>query len=351
MRHFDLLWEKLLKFYGDTPYVFFDEIQNIKKWDLFLNRLQRLGYNIWITGSNANLLSKELSTYLTGRCIEFELYPFSFREYLTFQGINSILYSKKGTKGRSEVGRAFDSYFIQGGFPEVLKIKDWKPYLRGLFSQIITRDIAQRYPRTEIFMLNDFAIRTINYAGCRMSFQELSRQIEGSSAATFIRYMKYLESVYLCFSVPNFNIKKKTIDKVPKKLFALDLGLIETLSTKMTQDFGLKLENLVFIELKRRKLDVFSWKGYHGEEIDFLIYENRKVKELMQVCWDLSDPKTLQRELHAFELAYREFGHHQPQLILLTYEQDGQWEIPFTFNNQSKKLQIKAIPIVDWLLE
>ena len=330
--------EALYMVYGDFRYLFCDEIQNIPSWFLFVNRLLRNKIRLIITGSNAKLLSSELSTHLTGRYNQIELFPFSFSEILEYKNISG---NDDSTLGVARRKSAFEEYMSQGGFPELLEVKNKKAYIRNLFNAIIARDIKQRfsvrYPealRKMADYLTDTLCIEINYKG-------LAKQFSFGSVHTAENYVGYLRQAYLLIGLQKFSFKSRERIRNEKN-YVIDTAFISTAKEGFSeQNFGWRLENIVCIELFRRKNqtlnDVYYYKN--GYEIDFVLVSDNKVVELIQVAADISSPKTFNRETNALFRAAAEL--HCNNLTLITLNENK----TYTTDNRT----INIVSMIKWL--
>jgi predicted AAA+ superfamily ATPase len=280
--------ESLYEIYGDFEYLLLDEVQNVPGWELFVNRLQRNKIKVFVTGSNANLLSKELSTHLTGRFIEMEILPFSFREFLLYHGIDEI---KTTTRERARLKKNLEDYIEHGGFPEVVKTPEIQnTYLASLYSSIITRDIISRYNIRFIKTFREMATTLISNFSHTITFNRLKNVHEFKSIHTAKNYVEYLSDAYLIYILEKFSSKPREIANSPKKLYIIDTGLINTLSVSASKNKGDLLENLVFLQLERKRaldpnMEVYYWRDYQGREIDFVIRIGKSVDTLIQVTY------------------------------------------------------------------
>ncbi len=314
-----------------------DEIQNIPGWELFASRLQRKGIRLWVTGSNSNLLSRELATHLTGRAFPVEIFPFAFNEWLQARKVRfkpSLL-----SNDRAALRAHFDEFLKAGGFPELTHNDNIRPYLRTLFDQIIQKDIAQRHPRVDSSLLKQVALHSQQFYGCRISYRQLESSLDGASINTIKQILFWLEETYLLFQLPNRTQKLKQAPKIPRKIFSIDTGMIEALRTKLTPDLGLILENMIFLELKKHGFDCFSYSG-SDFEVDFIIQNQDRATELIQVCYELSNPATEEREVTALLKASALF--RCDQLKLITRHEEG------VLKKHGKPIQI--IPAWKWAL-
>lgn len=329
----------LLEINPDIKILFFDEIQNIDGWELFVNRLQRQGYNIIITGSNSKLLSKELATHLTGRHVSIELSPFSFQEFLRAQNFQWTPESLCTTQNRALLYSFLEDYLHIGGFPDMVLGGYHAPYLRELYDKIISRDITYRYGIKYSKTLKEIAIYSHANLGSRLTFHKIKNIFDMSSIHTVKNYFQYLMDAYLVFLLSAFSHKYKEQVRQPRKIYTIDNGLSAAISPKFSQDRGAALENLVFQELMRRSID-FTYYAAADYEVDFVIRSHREVTLLIQVSLSLEDPTTRKREIKALIKAS---AHLQcKKLMIITWEEESTEEID--------GLTIDIIPIWKWLL-
>ncbi len=336
-----LILELLQELHPQTKTFIFDEIQNVTGWELFANRLKRQGYNLIITGSNSKLLSHELATHLTGRHLGIELFPFSWREYLLLNGLGAITEKTLGTENRAQIFSHLKTYFEKGGFPEIyLENVPHGQYLRELFDKIVSRDIVLRYGIRYGKTFKELALYALTHYSTKVSYQNICGTLQMKSVHTVKNYFQYLEEAYLLFQVYPYSLRMKEQLKQPKKIYSIDLGLSSALSTRLISDLGLRLENLVFLELKRRGYEIFTWTD-PTYEVDFLIRDGGDAIALIQVCYDLSDMKTKKREVHALVQASKKV--RCDHLWIITWEQETEIE------EDSKK--IRVFPVWKWLLQ
>ena len=336
-KELDKLLEALYSVYGDFTYLFLDEIQNIDNWSLFINRLYRQGIQITITGSNSKLLSKELATHLTGRYRSLELLPFSFKEYTNYK---KFKYTNT-TKSNGLLLKHLNDYMQHGGFPEVLQGNATEQYVRDLVNAIINRDIIDRYVIKYTTALRQIAYFLIDNFSRELSYNRIKNQLKLKSEHTVKNYVNYLEEAYLIFTVSKFSYKKMEQLKY-RKLYVPDPSFATVLTNAPAIDRGFLLENIVFLELYRRKAasnsDIFYYK--QNEEVDFVITRNAKVWELIQVCYDLNSEKTFNREVKALLNVSKALK--SKKLTIITYNDER------TLQVDGKTIQI--IPVGKWLL-
>ncbi|MFP4567931.1 MAG: ATP-binding protein [Candidatus Woesearchaeota archaeon] len=334
---FERLYEVFIELFGVQKTFYFDEIQNIGNWELFIRRLNDYQNKIYITGSNASLLSKELGTRLTGRHVQLELFPASFKEYLVF---NNFKLSKGDLHTRErivEIKKLFDKYLINGGFFKYLKTKD-KDFFKALYDNIIYRDIVARYSLSYEKGLKDIFYYLLSNKSKPFSYATLKKVSGISSTSTIADYISYLENSYLLFTISLYDVslKKQLIN--PKKGYVIDTALASTISFQFSEDKGRLLENVVFLELKRRRNEIY----YHNVkyECDFIIKSGLKIIEAIQVCYDLNQENE-DREIKGLLDAIN--THNLKRGLILTYDIKEERVI------NGKKILV--MPIWDWLLE
>jgi uncharacterized protein len=319
--------------------LFFDELQNVPGWELFVSRLGRLGYNLVVTGSNAKLLSRELATHLTGRYVAIELLPFSFAEVLDARGLGR----PRTTRERGAVAAAFETYLHEGGFPEIVLSGYSGPYLRELHDKIVTRDITARYHVKHYRTLKELSLYCFANPATRATYNSLQRTFGFRSVHTAKSYLHYLEEAYLVFEVSPFLAKAREQLKQARKLYTVDNGLTTALTTKVSEDRGAMLENLVFQELRRRGLDVFTWSGADAE-VDFLIRDGRRIDRLIQVCAAFTTPEVVAREYRGLHRAAAATRCRELLLLTVDGEPPPRASIP-------RGLRVEIRSIAHWLLD
>ena len=332
----DLL-SAIYEVYGDVNCLFFDEIQNTENWSLFVNRLQRTGNTVVITGSNSKLLSTELATHLTGRYKTIELFPFSFREFLLAKSIGT---TSGTTREKAIRKKAFDEYCQQGGFPEILAGEDAVLYARNLFFSIINRDILYRYKIHHTRAFKELAAYLVLQTGKEISYNRLKNIFSLGSAHTARNYVDHLEEAYIIATVEKFSFKKQESLRY-RKTYAIDIAFYRSLSPAVPVNKGFIYETLVFLELLRRKtangIELFYYKG--TREVDFVVKKNQELLNLIQVCHDLGETKTLNREVNALLEASNALKCEHLTIINENLDEER--------NVQGKT--IRFIPIINWL--
>lgn len=307
---------------ADANTLFFDEIQNIVGWEVFIRSLHDKGKKVYITGSNASLLSRELGTRLTGRHLNFELYPFSYNEYLQFFD------SSPGMD-------TFQQFIEKGGFPEHLKYNKIET-LQQLFRDILYRDIAVRYGIRNVKALIDIALFLISNIGKEYSLQRLKNNFNLGSANSAGEYVGWFEDSYLIFSVRQFSWSAKSMAIKPRKVYTIDTGFAMANSLSYSNDKGRLLENAVFIALKRNGFTINYFKK--NGECDFVVFKSNKIEHAYQVCSNLTLDNQ-KREIDGLVEALQFFD--LPSGTILTLDQEDHFHV-------SDK-DIKVVPAWKWM--
>ncbi len=321
---FERLEEVFQKVYGTSDYFFFDEIQLVEKWEFYVRKLLDQNKFVVITGSNASLLSRELGTKLTGRNLRYELFPFSYKEFLSFSN------KKAGVD-------SFKEYLLEGGFPEYLLLKDQK-ILQNLLVDSLFRDIAIRHKVRNIKQLNELAIYLISNVSKEFSYTNLRKMFNLGSTNSVSKFISFLEESYLLFSISKFDysLRKQIVN--PKKIYVIDNGLIVQNSKTFSEDLGKLLENIIFLSLKSKQKEIFYFK--ENKECDFIVRTGSKVSEAYQVCYALDDFNR-EREMNGLIEALKRFNLKEG--TILTFNQEDHFII------EQKKIIVK--PAWKWLLE
>ncbi len=336
----DELLTAMIQSYGETKNLFFDEIQNVEGWELFVNRLQRRGYNIVLTGSNAHLLSRELSTHLTGRYREFRLLPFSFAEYLEARAF-ALDERLEARERQGQLLKQLADFMACGGFPEVVVGgADPSGYLATLFDSILFKDVVKRHNVRYASKLQDVGRWLVGNVAREYTCTSLKNSLAFRSVHTVENYVAYLVEAFLFMSVTRYSPKAKLRMSAPRKIYGYDTGMVSAVRFRAGSDTGRLLENLVAVELYRRNVELYSFKCGNGKEVDFLLRSAGAADQLLQVCYDLSDPKTRRRELQALSAAGNELGLTSG--TVLTWDEEG----VETYAN----VTIKCVPAWKWLL-
>lgn len=341
VKNYDEIINTINSIYNNPRYVLFDEIQNLEKWELFVNRLQRQGYNLIITGSNSKLLSKELATHLTGRHLLINVFPFSFKEFLKIE-------DKELTE--NEIKTKLFSYLTHGGYPEpLIKELDYKDYLSTLFNSIIYKDIVRRFKIRSVQAIEDLAVYLISNICKEFSYNTLSKVTRCRSVHTVEKYMNYLEEAFIFFKLNRFSFKVKEQISSNKKIYCIDNGFIYAKAFRFSSDTGRLYENIVAIELKKMETsniaNIYYWKNPQQEEVDFVVKEGPKVGQLIQVCYDINDITVKEREIRALIKASKELKCKN--LITITEDYDAEEDVSWF----GIKRKIRFLPLWKWLLK
>lgn len=331
--------------YGsDVDYFVFDEVQKVNGWERFVSRL-RTSNKIVITGSNSDLLRGDLATFLTGRHIDVELLPFSFKEYLRATGITLDENWEYSTSSIAMIKKALSEFMEKGGFPEVGKFGSLM--LSGIYRDIIENDIIGHHKIRNPQSLRELAKYLISNTGKEMTFNKLRASLGIKDTHTIAKYSAYISDAYLIFLLERFSYKLKEQFKAPKKVYCIDTGLANNVAFKLSKDFGRLMENIVFIELLRRKQyfkpdwELYYWKDHRGREIDFVIKTAESVKQLIQVTYASGKSEIEKREVESFTVASSEMKCDSMLVITWDYEE--------TISMGDKT--IAFIPMWKWLLK
>jgi predicted AAA+ superfamily ATPase len=302
----------------------FDEIQLVKTWERYVRQKLDENFQVFVTGSNASLLGREVGLSLTGRHITKELFPFSYSEYCRFRELQPATETTQ-------------SYLKEGGFPEYLKQKNGE-ILAFLLNDIITRDIAIRYNIRDVRTLQRLALYLLSNIGNRVTGNKLKSTFGISSTTTILEYFSHLEESYLLSFVPMFDYSLKKQNINPKKVYAIDTGLVEIITPRFKRDVGHKLENLVFMVLRRRYTEIYYFSG--KGECDFLVMDKGIISGAVQVCTELNN-ENLQRETAGLFEALKAF--HLLEGVIVTFSQ--------TDDFTEEGLKAKVVPFHQFALE
>ncbi|MFA5050297.1 MAG: ATP-binding protein [Candidatus Micrarchaeia archaeon] len=300
---FQLLYEIFLEAFGKKQIFFFDEIQGKKHWDKFVNRMYEQGRRFFITGSNAELLSKEISTFLTGRHFDILIFPFSFFEFVSY---NSSLPSIKSTAGKAQYSNYLKDFIKNGGFPEVVVYRELA-ILSSIYDDVINKDILSRYDIKDPVSFKKLSLFLISNFSKEFSYTSLKKTFGLGSTNTAKNYVSYLCNTYLLFEIQKYDYSLKAQENYSKKIYCVDTGLINSLAFSFSDNLGKFYENIVCIELLRRNNKIYFWKDDKNLETDFLILKNNKIIEAIQVCYEINDPKSKEREIAALLSSLNKF--------------------------------------------
>lgn len=336
IQDFQDLYEIFVELFGERDLFYFDEIQNIHGWERFVRRLHDEKKKVFVTGSNASILSRELGTHLTGRYLEINLFPFSFREFLRLKEWSPAPDASYITETKVRLKKYFDEYLLNGGLPEYLITKN-NDYLRILYDNILYRDIIARYNLSNEKSLKEMVYLVANYISKEISFNSIKKSLKIGSQTTIKDYFDYFENSFLIFLVNKFDYSLRKQVYLSKKCYLIDTGLAVNLGFRVSNDIGRLLENAVFIELKRRKKEMYYYSD--KRECDFVIKDGLKITEAIQVCYELNEGNR-ERETGGLLEAMDKFKLKKG--IILTYEQAEEIKIG------SKT--IKVTPVFKWML-
>jgi uncharacterized protein len=303
----------------NKPLLLLDEIQEIKdweKWVLMMIELEKA--DIVVTGSSSKLLSQELSTLLTGRCIQITVYPFSFVEYMSILNISLI----------SEADSALDSYIQFGGFPNIIKATNKEEMLIQYASDILSKDLVMRYRVRKTQEIRNLMNFYLSNPACMITFTSMKKYLQ-MSVDTIIKFSEYLHSAYLVFFVTRYADHLKEQEKSAKKVYAIDTGLSLAVGFHNSANRGRMLENVIFIALKKLEeltpalpLSLYYWKDDRDREVDFVLVQNNKIKHAIQVCENVKHPKTLDRELKSLQYCLQKNDLHKGIIVTRSHMEE-----------------------------
>ena len=337
VQDFQILLEIFIELFGKQSTFYFDEIQNIEGWERFVRRLYESGNKIFITGSNAKLLSKELGTHLTGRYIQLEVYPLSFREIIQHEYPEVLNKKVLSTDNIGTILHHFANYLKHGGIPEYFKFRK-SEYLKDLYEGILYRDIVARYNISNERHLRELVYYFASNIGKEFSYTKLGETAGLSSPHTVSNYCTYLEKCYLCFFINRYSHSLKKQIQYNKKCYMIDPAMIRTIGFRVSEDKGRLLENVVFLHLKMQGQEIYFHKN--RKECDFIIRKNNQIIQAIQVTLNLSDDKVRNREIEGLIDAMSTYGLQEGFIITENEER----------TIKTKGFLIKIIPIWKWLL-
>ena len=333
-----------------NAYLFLDEVQKIEGWERYIRSMYdefKGKIKIFVSGSNANLLSRDYGTLLTGRHLSTTLLPLSFKEFLRFKQykMKSVIMEKD----RAVIKKFLEEYLNFGGFPEVVLSENKEEILNQLFNDILSRDILSRNIRKES-IIEELAYYLAGNVTSLLSFNKMARYFESRgikiSVPTLENYFRLIEDSFLFFDTLIFSYKIKDQFQNPKKVYCIDNGIINCIGLRFSKNLGKVYENTVFLKLKREALNnqrmrIFYWKNIQHEEVDFVIKEGPTIKQLLQVCYDVENPETKRREIKALVKASDELKCNT--LLIITKDYEGE--------EKKDNKKITYVPLWKWLLE
>jgi len=313
---FSTLQECFFELFGQQHTYYFDEIQNVSGWETFVRRLYNEGCKVIVTGSNARMLSRELGTHLTGRYISVETYPFSFHEYLMLNNIRPVQKDFYTTAGRATLLTHFKRYMEKGGFPKYLQTLSVR-YLSSLYESIIFRDVMSRNGLTNEKEIQELVFYLASNATKRITYNSLGKIVGIRHAETIKNYLEHIQQTYMIFQLMKYSPSVKVQMLNPKKIYFIDNAIIGRIGFNATDNSGIRLENMVFLELKRRGCDIF----YHADkkECDFIVRQGTTITQAYQVTLSMADEKTRKREFAGLQEAMREY--HLSEGYIITMEE------------------------------
>ncbi|MCD6318552.1 ATP-binding protein [Candidatus Aerophobetes bacterium] len=332
----------------DYPiWLLLDEVQNIPNWERSIRTfLDRRIARVVVTGSSSKLLPGEIATSLRGRTLTETVYPLGFKEFLRFKEFKvkspqSLLYSPQKPK----VLKFFNEFLEYGGFPQVVLSKEKEELLREYYRAIFYRDIVERFKIRNLSLFENFLKLLIHQNASLFTLGKADNFLKTLgfkiTKSTLAEYLFYIKSAFLLFEISLFSYSTKDRLQYPRKIYTIDTGLVNSVTFRYSHNYGRMLENAIFLELLRRGKEVYYWKTKNNYEVDFVIIEGFKVKELIQVVWDISDEKTIKREERALLKAMGEFNLDKGLILTKDY-------------SERKKIKGKEIlyqPAWLWILE
>jgi predicted AAA+ superfamily ATPase len=346
IKNYDDIEALLYEVYPGHKYIFFDEIQNLPDWELFVSKLHRRGANLIITGSNAKLLAREMATALTGRYVPLEVLPFSFREFL--EAVKFDLNAREagipGNKGR--LLALLETYMTGGGFPEVVvNGLDPGPYLSTLFDAVVFKDVSARHKIRSPKDIYSLAIFMASNPACEFSYKKMAGFAGLKSTATLVKYASYLEESYIFEILNRFSFKVKKQANSPKKVYLTDNGFMRAKGLAAGANAGRLMENMFYVEMLRRGYEknksIFYYRSDNGAEIDFVMTRGGKTEKLVQVCRDIDAPLVLEREIRP--LVSQAEALRCSNLEIVTWDKEGE--------ETYKGKKVRIIPVWKVMLE
>lgn len=341
----DLILQAYMELYPSYKlsecYFFFDEIQNIPNWEKFIRRMyDTISKNIFITGSNSKLLSSEIATSLRGRTLNFEIFPLSFKEYLSFKDVEVDFYSSKSL---AFIKNAQESFLKNGSFPETLFLEEiyTNKTLQEYFNVLLYKDLAERYNITNTVALKFFLKRIISSSTKQISINKIFNELKSSGIKigknTLYEFLEYVQNIYLALTLQKYDNSLINKELGEKKIYSIDIGLNNATEFRFSDDIGKSLENAVFLELKRKEFDIYYYRTSKSE-CDFLVFDKNTISDVIQVTFDMSDENTKSREIKGLIEACKNFDLKSGTII--------------TFDSEDELIEngikIKIIPFYKW---
>ena len=331
-------------------YIFLDEIQNLSSWESFVRSLLNRGFKVFLTGSSSKLLSKEIATQLRGRTLTYLLLPFSFREFLRAKKVETEV------NLLSNVGKILSylsDYLEWGGFPEIVLKEEKEKILKEYVDLAFYKDFVERHEIKSLHLASLLFNHILQNFSNEFSVKSIAKKIKSEGLKfninTLYRYVECLEDTLFVFFLKKYSAKAHLREGWPRKIYICDNGLVKVL--KFFEDLGKLLENTVFLELLRKTnenplLEIYYFKDYQQHEIDFLIKEGLRIKQLIQVSYANNFDEIDPREWRSLIKAYNLFKKDKPELIIITWDYEDEKELTWF----GKKGKIKFIPLWKWLI-
>ena len=333
-----------------VKYLFLDELHNIPNWSKWLRRIyDNQEMKIFVSGSSSKMSEEEIPTELRGRFLEIKIFPLSFKEFLKFKNLDfDFKILDYSGKERPLILKALMEYLKFGGLPEIVLIEENKKFelAQSYYATVIKRDIIERYNiknEESLKALIKLLLDSKEYSISK-SYNNLKSLGYKIGKSTLQRYISYIENSYFAFSLPIFSYKIKDQMQYPKKIYFIDNAFINSISTKFSNNLGRLYENIVAVELKRRKKEFCYWKNIEKEEVDFVIKNDSKAGQLIQVCYDISETDTKKREIRALLKASKDLKCKN--LLLINHDYFGEEELEWF----GIKRKVKFVPLWKWLL-
>jgi len=331
---------------ADERYLFLDEVQNVPNWELFVKRaIERDDFRVYLTGSSSKLLGREIATALRGRTLTFEMFPFSFREFLRAKDFNPDKYLS--TRDEAKIKALLREYLEFGGFPEVVLLDDSflkRKTLSEYVDVMLYLDVVERHNVKNLRAIRLFLKLLMSSFAKEFSVNRAARYMKGMgvevSRNTLYNYFGYFEEAYIVFPLRKFSYNLKEVEKSLPKIYIVDTGLINAYSIRSSGSMGRLVENTVFLELRRQENELYYFKDERGKEVDFVVVENDEVSELIQASYSIEEPETFKREVSALLSASERFNCEN--LTIINWERDDTIEVG------GKK--IRLVPLWKFLL-
>jgi len=315
---------------SEKVYCFFDEIQAVSGWEPFVDRLMRTEKcEVYITGSSAQMLSKEIATQMRGRALSWEIFPFSFKEFLDYKSVDGAF--PLSTKKRLLVQKAFEEYWSTGSFPEVaglsrhLRVKTHQEY----FHAVLFRDLVERHDVSHPKAVTDLAHRLVENTASLYSINSLTGYLKSlghkASKSAVSDYLEWFEDAYFLFTVRVFDASLARSKANPKKIYCIDHAMVTSVASGIVVNSGHLLENLVFTGLRRISPEIYYYRTKNGREVDFIVQMQDRSRMLVQVCESMADEQTRKREVTALSEAMKELGLNSG--IIVTRNEEGNLKV------------------------